>query len=614
MDRLQPITHLIWKVALAAIVLAAGHVAAEEQRCAELGASCQCSEPLNFSSNAISGVFDPPDSKTKQCNGGRSIDSSRTEDTVPGSTVGLPSVDHVLRVSSSNGGNMLDSNRSFTNGSYCIRNYFMHSTNFPAPGPTQRVKGPRNTKGGPSPGFESELTPGSGSDPVWAFAPQGNHDTPFGALPTNGVLPSVGDPLRLSSCKGRWCRLEICYDHNLRGANRLQFRARATRVDDGKVFQYQPGTSVGSSSTATSGENSFPVLFFTQGMPSGHFTYYSHVMVAKTNVADGNFWIGPAFEIEGSTSAGGGGTESGGDIPSGSGTGGGGSDGTTENADDDAGSTGDQLVSATTGLPFQDGFESGLSNWPHSGMQSTTDRAFGGSTSVAGNAVSGETDSSWLLHYWGDANAVSGGDISCGSACPGGRTEDVSFRFKFFMDAASSLANAGSFEIHRKIAILGSFHDWDATFGQAQQNSGYYFSLPVGNFNSTPGIDLAFNSWRRHDNAGNQIADVVDSAQANDVFFPGNWYDVRVRAKLNALGQANGILQVWVDDRLVIDRQDMNFRGGYDQATWNYLMLTDNGSGPSSGTARFFWDDVTIGEGTSQTPTQPVVAAPFLLK
>jgi len=499
---------------------------------------------------------------------------------------------------------MMDSNRSFTNGSYCIRNYFMHSPNFPAPGSTQRVKGPRNTKGGPSPGFESELTPGSGSDPVWAFAPQGNHGTPFGALPTNGVLPAVGDPLRLSSCKGRWCRLEICYDHNLRGANRLQFRVRATRVDDGKTFQYQPGTSVGSASTAVSGDNSFPVLFFTQSMPSGHFTYYSHVMVAKTSVADENFWIGPAFEIEGLTGP------AGGETPSQEGSSGGGG----EPVADGDGSPSDQLGSALTGLPFQDGFESGLGDWPHSGMQSTTDRAFNGSTSVAGDTVSGEADSSWLLHYWGDANAVSGGDISCGSACPGGRTEDVSLRFKFFMDAASSLANAGSFEIHRKIAILGSFHDWDAQFGQAQQNSGYYFSLPVGNFNSTPGIDLAFNSWRRHDNAGNQIADVVDSAQANDVFFPGNWYDVAVRARLNTLGQANGILQVWVDDRLVIDRRDMNFRGGYDEAAWNYLMLTDNGSGPSSGSARFFWDDVSIGEGTSQTPIQPVVAAPFLLK
>lgn len=429
------------------------------------------------------------------------------------------------------------------------------------------------------------------------FQPQGN-GTPFGPIASNGTLPPNGGTLTFESCKGHWCRWEQCYDHNLDGTQRLHLRARVTRLSDGQVFSYGPVPTVGSSPVAESGGNSYPVNFFTQGYNSTEGSaYYSHVMTAVRTTSSGDFWIGPAYEIEGS-----GGIESPLDGDAGSGV---------DSGDriNDGGDSGGRA-----GLPFTDDFESGLNDWPHSGMRSTTDRSYGGSTAVAGNAVSGEADSSWLLHYWGDANAVSGGDISCGSACPGGRTEDVSFRFKFFLDAAPSLASAGSFEIHRKLAILGSFHSWDAGFGQTQQNSGYYFSLPIGNFNATPGIDLAFNSWRRHDNAGNQIADVVDSAQANDVFFPGNWYDVGVRAKLNSLGQSNGILQVWVDGRLVIDRRDMNFRGGYDEATWNYLMLTDNGSGPSSSSARFFWDDVSIGEGTSQTPSQSVVAAPFLLK
>lgn len=254
-----------------------------------------------------------------------------------------------------------------------------------------------------------------------------------------------------------------------------------------------------------------------------------------------------------------------------------------------------------TGLPFSDDFENGLSRWPNSGLQTSTVRATSPTHSVAGNAVSGGTDSSWLLHYWGDTNTESPGSLPCGADCPGGATPEVTFGFRFYLDADPSLADApyGGYELHRKIAILGSFVDWNAGFGSNQSNSAYYFSLPLGNFGGGRGLDLAFNSWRRHNNAGQQIADVVDSAVAYDAIFPRQWYDVRVRARLNTPGSADGVLQLWLDGNLVIDRQDMNFRGGYTQQTWNYLMLLDNGDGPSPGTVRYFWDDVEITEGAA---------------
>jgi len=601
-----------------------------EQRCTELGSKCACSEPLNFTSSSVVGVVNPPDSSgATQCNGGNAIDSSIAETTVPGSSVGLPSVNSVLRVSTVNGGNMIDSSRSFTNGSYCIRNYFMHSPNFPAPDSTQRVKGPRNNKGGSHPGFESEIAPGAGPDPGWAFEPQGNHESPFGPIASNGSLEPVSEPLRLSSCKGRWCRLEICFDHNLTGDQRLQFRARATRVDDGKVFLYQKATSVGSSSTAVSGDNSVPVHFFSQGMPSGHYTYYSHVMVATTPVADENFWIGPAAEIEGATSGTGTPTSS-----SGGGTGttttstGGGTGSTTSSTDGGTGTTssggsgtGTTTSSTTggsggtaTGLPFSDDFESDLSRWPNSGLTTTTNRAYSGTHSVAGNAISGGNDSSWLLHYWGDTNVVSPGSVSCGQDCPGGATPEFYVTFRYYLEAANSLATApyGGYELHRKIAIFGSFNDWDATFGTNMQNSAYYFSLPLGNFGGGAGLDLAFNSWRRHDNSGKQIADVVDSGMAYDVIFPNRWYVIGVHARLNTPGSSDGLMEIFIDGQRVINRTNMNFRGGYSDSTWNYMMFTDNGDGPSSGTVRFFWDDPSIQE-TLPSAAAPRPAPPVLL-
>ena len=77
-----------------------------------------------------------------------------------------------------------------------------------------------------------------------------------------------------------------------------------------------------------------------------------------------------------------------------------------------------------------------------SGLTTTTNRAYSGTHSVAGNAISGGNDSSWLLHYWGDTNVVSPGSVSCGQDCPGGATPEFYVTFRYYLEAANSLATA----------------------------------------------------------------------------------------------------------------------------------------------------------------------------
>ncbi|QNK60129.1 cadherin-like beta sandwich domain-containing protein [Paenibacillus sp. PAMC21692] len=44
----------------------------------------------------------------------------------------------------------------------------------------------------------------------------------------------------------------------------------------------------------------------------------------------------------------------------------------------------------------------------------------------------------------------------------------------------------------------------------------------------------------------------------------GEWYSVETRVKLNDPGQSNGIFQVWIDDKLQMNRTDLNWIGSYE--------------------------------------------------
>lgn len=280
-------------------------VGTAEQRCRDLGSSCMCSEPLDFDHSSIGILFDPPDTEgsgARECNNGNSVDTNGPNRTVLASTVGLAGPTYVFRAEASKSGNMYDLNRDFTNRTYCNRSYVRYSNGFPSPrqSPDYRVKGPRFQKGGAHPGFETEWAPWGYPNPWFAMEPQGTFNTPFGGIASNGALPRSGADIRFSDCQQSWCRIEICFDHSANGDGRLTFRGRVVKLSDGSTQYHGPSVSVGSSGQAQSGSNTFPAMWFVQGIGGSNYGYYSHVMVAITNQVSPNFWIGGAVEIEGS--------------------------------------------------------------------------------------------------------------------------------------------------------------------------------------------------------------------------------------------------------------------------------------------------------------------------
>jgi hypothetical protein len=73
---------------------------------------------------------------------------------------------------------------------------------------------------------------------------------------------------------------------------------------------------------------------------------------------------------------------------------------------------------------------------------------------------------------------------------------------------------------------------------------------------------------------------------------PGRDYRLRQRVTLNTPGEANGILEVWVDDQPVLKRTDLMFRDqpGKKWQIDRFLFSTfHGGNDPSWGPARDCW-------------------------
>jgi len=69
-----------------------------------------------------------------------------------------------------------------------------------------------------------------------------------------------------------------------------------------------------------------------------------------------------------------------------------------------------------------------------------------------------------------------------------------------------------------------------------------------------------FKSGSKQDGSLADRANWQGRNSIRSVFKPGVWYSIRQRVKMNDPGVANGILQIWLNDELVLDQQDRTIR------------------------------------------------------
>jgi len=65
-------------------------------------------------------------------------------------------------------------------------------------------------------------------------------------------------------------------------------------------------------------------------------------------------------------------------------------------------------------------------------------------------------------------------------------------------------------------------------------------------------------------------------------FTPGKAVTFRMQVKMNAADQKNGQLRVWADERLVVDKNDLQWRKGNDYGVDSILFNTFHGGGDTS--------------------------------
>jgi hypothetical protein len=294
-----------------------------EDRCDELGSECLGSEEFNTDTQGYLpiGTWDPPDSTDNELNQQASgnavnVDSVSSVSTVtiastpsPSTLGNLSTSDMVLKVDSQSAQVVGSASTDFTNSTWCSRTYFRDGASLALPpsGPTAEsiALGLYNT-----PSQADTYSPGvsvnydsNGFRCIWI-------DPNIGWTSSALLMPSSGNEISSTECgDDGWCRLEVCFDHNMQGStvfgndpddDTLQVRCKITALDTGKqrtwVDQSTNQQPVANTGTDTLIRRNLENVTNT---PSAYPRYTSYTMTAKRSPADDTFWINQAYEIEG---------------------------------------------------------------------------------------------------------------------------------------------------------------------------------------------------------------------------------------------------------------------------------------------------------------------------
>ena len=101
-----------------------------------------------------------------------------------------------------------------------------------------------------------------------------------------------------------------------------------------------------------------------------------------------------------------------------------------------------------------------------------------------------------------------------------------------------------------------------------------------------------------------------DDANQRIVLESGAWYQIKQHVRMNTPGEADGILQIWLDGVLVLDQNNLRFRSIADLKIDQMFFSTFFGGGSSWRTSKdevVFFDDFVITEPAAETepPAEP---------
>jgi hypothetical protein len=281
---------------------------AQEQRCTELGAACECSEPMDTTATSIGDGHNfadsPASSECTQFGNGAFFGTNKSNVTTTSETR-MPAgntVDRVVEIPSAGGSIVWLLGRQKVDSSVkraCVRYYKMVTADYSGVGPNnQNCPSERNKIiqyqfGNTQIQLQERANgsvctgPGTGNDyaPITITNP---------AITNYDLSPRVdwGD---CNENEG-WCRIEMCATGNLSEGTNIGFEAKITTLSDGvehyaeQSVSWSPGTPMRDWSGGD--------LYHGQGQGGKGTEWVSHFMQASFT-SDSGQWIGAAYEVEG---------------------------------------------------------------------------------------------------------------------------------------------------------------------------------------------------------------------------------------------------------------------------------------------------------------------------
>lgn len=296
---------LVWLAGLG-LPAAATAAPAAEQRCTELGATCLCSEPMNWQQaggGVYGGMVDPSDSEgsgAKECgsNGAtaqwdstpqwRSVPVPNKPSTAAASWQLAQQVTHIAD-DSNNINWWWGAPASTSNGTMCTRHYANIGTLKPVASSDHRIKVAQWL------GNTANLTQ---LEWAWDQSGQANQFLRSQSPGTHGKVVSFND------CRNGWCRIEYCVDYN---GSRTTWRVRISKVgvpaETEIIGPVQQATTQPAPLRFNAGDGVAMGDIFTQCLGAGncptgtrHIAFGIHTLVQPMNTG---FWPGAAYEVEG---------------------------------------------------------------------------------------------------------------------------------------------------------------------------------------------------------------------------------------------------------------------------------------------------------------------------
>lgn len=211
----------------------------------------------------------------------------------------------------------------------------------------------------------------------------------------------------------------------------------------------------------------------------------------------------------------------------------------------------------------------------------------------------------------------SGGELDGTQSAPGSASSSFKFTYPSGMPGGSApdkiwvsiFPTQSEFwtQYYFKYSSNFYFHPGDnkqAYWSISGSKTNYYVSAE----GQTPKMRMVFQRTGSDGKAGARYS----NTGFNPTIQRNTWYKLKTHVVLNTGGSANGVFQMWINDQLVMDYDDISYLVGSDVGkevgSMEYTPVFGGGSDQTKPATDFFWVDYTIisgspsGSGTSPPP------------